>query len=203
MVTYHLHRRFLTCLAAASLTLPLLTATPAAAHSATTPPQQPSVVDGNARFQVLSPTLIRVEYADGQRFEDGTTINVQHRPRITPYTTWVANGIRYLKTSRILLTYQQKSGRFTPRNLSLTLTTGSRRTVAHPSWNITGDNLVVPHNQLGGWQRDLRANMGRIPLKPGLLSRDGWQLVVDTDTALWHPAAGPASANISHNRALP
>ena len=191
MVTYHLHRRFLTCLAAASLTLPLLTATPAAAHSATTPPQQPSVVDGNARFQVLSPTLIRVEYADGQRFEDGTTINVQHRPRITPYTTWVANGIRYLKTSRILLTYQQKSGRFTPRNLSLTLTTGSRRTVAHPSWNITGDNLVVPHNQLGGWQRDLRANMGRIPLKPGLLSRDGWQLVVDTDTALWAPGSWP------------
>ncbi len=58
MVTYQLHRRFLVCFAAASLTLPLLTSAPAAAHVATTPPQQPSVVDGNARFQVLSPTLI-------------------------------------------------------------------------------------------------------------------------------------------------
>lgn len=187
MVTHSLLRKAISYLIASSLALVLLPV-PATASAA---PLQPLVVDGNARFQVISPTLIRVEYADGQRFEDDTTINVQFRPHITPYKTWTKKGVRYIKTSHVLVAYRQHSGQFTPRNLWMKLLSTTQRKVIRPSWKIKDDNLVVPHNQLGGWQRDLRANAGAVPLKPGLLSCDGWQLVVDTDTALWKPGSWP------------
>src|SRR5579875_39009 len=50
--------------------------TPAAAMTA---PRSNTVVDGHARFEVLTPTLIRLEYAGDNHFQDGTTINVVNR----------------------------------------------------------------------------------------------------------------------------
>ena len=43
-----------------------------------------TVVSGNARFQVLSPTLIRTEYAPTGRFTDADTFNVIGRADFTP-----------------------------------------------------------------------------------------------------------------------
>src|SRR3546814_4647468 len=48
-----------------------------------TPPDDPAtgaiIRDGAARFTVLTPTLIRLEYADDERFEDGATQTVLSR----------------------------------------------------------------------------------------------------------------------------
>lgn len=149
------------------------------------------VIDGSARFQVISPTLVRMEYAQDRKFENRTTINVQYRPLKTPYQTWAKDGYRYIKTSKLTLRYKQGSGHFTPQNVSVTLRVAGQTTTAHPRWDVQGDNLVVPHNQLGGWRRDLRDVGGTVKLNPGILSRDGWQLVNDTRTALWKPDSWP------------
>ena len=54
-------------------------ALPAAAR-----PDRQTVVAGNARFQVLSPTLIRTEYAGDGRFQDAATFNAVGRDDFTP-----------------------------------------------------------------------------------------------------------------------
>jgi hypothetical protein len=48
------------------------------------------VVDGNARFQVLTPTVVRMEYAGDARFQDAPTFNAIKRewPE-TSFTTTV------------------------------------------------------------------------------------------------------------------
>ena len=93
------------------------------------------VVDGNARFEVITPTLIRLEYAGDGQFTDTPTFNVPSRDFAVPhYTTDVSNGWREIRTDRLLLRYREGSGPFTPDNTSITLTGGGAPVTAHPSW---------------------------------------------------------------------
>jgi len=92
---------------------------------ATTPVPNP-IVDGAARFTVLSPSLIRVEYAEDQAFTDAGTFNVQARmPATTGFTTDVVDGFRTIKTAKFTLRYKQASGRFNADNLVLVLPDGT------------------------------------------------------------------------------
>jgi len=63
-----------------------------------------TVREGNARFQVITPTLIRLEYAADGRFEDRPSLNVVDRRR-----RWRRYRVR---RSRDLLTI--RTGRLTP-----------------------------------------------------------------------------------------
>jgi len=91
-----------------------------------------TVRDGAARFEVLSPTLIRLEYATDGRFEDGPTFNVVDRGLVAPhFRTYVEHGYRVISTGKLTLRYRVGSGPFTPGNTSITL---GRTTTVHPSW---------------------------------------------------------------------
>jgi Glycosyl hydrolases family 31/Domain of unknown function (DUF5110)/NPCBM-associated, NEW3 domain of alpha-galactosidase/Carbohydrate binding module (family 35)/IPT/TIG domain len=90
---------------------------------------------GNARFEVLTPTLVRLEYAADGKFEDGATFNVVDRQQPTPrFRTAVRNGVLTIRTDRLTLRYRLGSGRFTPANTAVTLRVGSRRVTGHPRW---------------------------------------------------------------------
>src|SRR3954470_1922315 len=96
-----------------------------------------AVTDGNARFQVLTPTLIRTEYAGDGVFADATTFNAVNRSFPTAaYTTSVtADGYREIKTSALTLRYKQNSGPFTAANLSVVIAaTGATAHPAFPSY---------------------------------------------------------------------
>lgn len=94
-----------------------------------------TVVDGHARFQVLSPTLVRLEYAADDKFQDGTTLNVVDRDLSpTAYRTDFEDGWRVITTSDLTLRYREGSGPFTPDNTSVTLRVNGRQVVAHPRW---------------------------------------------------------------------
>jgi hypothetical protein len=117
-------------IAAAAIGPIAVPATPAAAAAA----PLAAVTDGNARFQVLTPTLIRTEYAGDGAFTDATTFNAVNRSlATTAYTTSVTpDGYREIRTSALTLRYKQNSGPFTAANLSVVIAATGAAT--HPSF---------------------------------------------------------------------
>jgi alpha-glucosidase (family GH31 glycosyl hydrolase) len=142
---------------------------------------QPPVTEGNARFSVITPTLIRLEYAEDGAFENRPTQTVGTRPaRHTPYTTRVEGGERVIETEALTLRYRVDSGPFGADNLTVTLRQGAAEVVARPAWGREAPN----DDQLGGWLRGLDLLGTSAPLNPGVLSRRGWSLLDDSETAL-------------------
>ncbi len=78
------------------------------------------VESGQARFQILSPTLMRTEYAADRRFEQALTYNVVNRtfPR-TAYSSRVQDGWLVITTSAMTLRYRVGSGPFRADNLEI------------------------------------------------------------------------------------
>ena len=155
-----------------------LVAVPAPPASAAKPQGPFEVVDGPARFEVLSPTLIRLEYAADGQFEDSPTLTAVNRGGTgARVRTKVLDGIRVIKTSRAILRYRIGSGPFDASNLKLTMLTGGKRQKVRPSFGPAPGNL-------GGWYRGLDGAGGPVPLHDGILARAGWYLLDDSTSPL-------------------
>lgn len=98
-----------------------------------------TVTAGNARFQVLSPTLIRTEYAGDGRFTDAATFNAVGRGAFTPppFTSTTANGVLTIRTSATTLTYKLDSGPFDSGNLQIRANAGAAPVTAAPWRHLT------------------------------------------------------------------
>ena len=146
--------------------------------------------DGHARFMVLTPTLVRLEYADDDVFEDGPTQTVLSRDLPAPaFTTSVVDGVRIIRTEQLTLRYVQGSGAFTAQNLAVQVPTGT----AAPDWVADAN----PGN-LGGWRRSLDNDEAAQTLHNGLLSREGWFLLDDSQTVLLSDAPPGFKARPAH-----
>jgi Glycosyl hydrolases family 31/Domain of unknown function (DUF5110) len=170
------------------------------APGAAAAPGPAEVRDGPTRFQVITPSLIRVEYAEDGRFEDRPTFTVPGRGHVPPPNrTKIKDGILTIKTSRLVLRYRIGSGPFTPQNLRLRIKGRGGVRPGFPSLpparagvpaptvpppNPDPDPAPATAGNLGGWYRGLDNQSGPVPLHDGLLSRDGWYLLDDTRTAL-------------------
>src|ERR1700761_1098258 len=77
-----------------------------------------AVVSGDARFEVLSPTLIRTEYAPTGQFVDAGTFTAVGRDSFAPahFTSRTAEGWLTIDTGSMKLRYRVGSGAFTPDN---------------------------------------------------------------------------------------
>ena len=155
--------------------------------------------DGPARFQVLTSSLIRLEYAQDGGFEDRPTLTAATRPAAAAkFRTRVVDGVRVIRTSRMRLRYVIGSGPFSPSNLALRVEIGGKKHSVHPGFptpapapsttppprtpleNPDPDPSPATAGNLGGWYRGLDGQRGPVPLHDGLLSRDGWYLLDDT-----------------------
>ncbi len=99
--------------------------------------QEATVVAGDARFEVLTPEVVRLEYSPTGQFLDQPTLNVLDRDFPVPsYTRTEQGGWLVLRTSDVVLRYRLGSGPFSPRNTQLQLLhplPGSAATVS-PTW---------------------------------------------------------------------
>src|SRR5215207_3811643 len=136
------------------------------------------VVDGTARFEVITPSLVRVEIADDGRFEDGRTLTTggRLRTREPRFTTSVEGADRIIRTSWMTLRWRRGSTSVGAETLSVTVKEQTLRPQPGPN--------PAP---LGGWRRSLDLISGPVPLHEGMLSRAGWYLLDDTATALLIP----------------
>ena len=173
--------------------------------SAAAAPAAPTEIrDGPARFQVLSPTLIRLEYAEDGAFEDRPTLTVPiRRAEPVEVETRVHKGVREIRTPNLFLRYRLDSGPFTAQNLRLTIRTATTTRRVRPSFDhipppapaTSSAPLVQPPNpdpdpspvlagNLGGWYRGLDSQSGPVPLHDGILSTEGWYVLDDTASPL-------------------
>jgi alpha-glucosidase (family GH31 glycosyl hydrolase) len=140
-----------------------------------------TVLDGRARFQVVTPTLIRLEHAADRRFEDRPTLTLGTRSPgglggVPSFTTSVKDGWRVVRTARVELRWRRGTD-FAPANLRLRFRDGSLTRQVRP-------RPGADHRYLGGWTRGLDLSSGREPLNPGVLTREGWFVLDDSATAL-------------------
>lgn len=95
------------------------------------------VIDGKARFTVLSPTLIRTEYSGDGVFENRNSFNITNLNLPTPtFSTTEIDGWREIQTEKLLLRYKQNSGSFDSTNLVIRFNTNNQPVVAKP-WGTT------------------------------------------------------------------
>src|SRR5258708_27944504 len=153
---------------------------PAPSEPVTDPVADPRAVVtlGKARFTVLAPELIRMEWAADGRFEDHASfVFLNRRLPVPPFEHEVTEAGQKLtiKTSALALTYTAGAdGRFRPDNLAIELAVRGKLVDWHPG-------LVDPAH-LQGTTRTLDGALGdqtKEPIEPGLVSRSGWAAVDD------------------------
>ncbi len=130
---------------------------------------------GHARFTVLTPRLLRLEFSPNGRFEDRPSQAFWYRRQPVPdYETWEENGRFHLTTSYLHLSYRPgkrgSSRGFSSKKLQI------RLLASGVTWRYGQKD---PHNLLGT-TRTLDETKGPIALEMGLLSRSGWAVYDDT-----------------------
>jgi alpha-glucosidase (family GH31 glycosyl hydrolase) len=102
-------------------------------HTLGTPP---TIIDGNARFIVLSPRLLRLEYSETGRFENRPTFLARHRSTSgeVEVTTRTEDGWRIVDTGEVTLQYRRGSGPFDSTNVVLRFSKDGDTVTARPSW---------------------------------------------------------------------
>ena len=135
------------------------------------------VRSGKARFTVLTPEMIRIQYSDRSLFEDRATFAIVNRRLPVPaFTAVEKDGYLEIKTSALTLKYKIGGvidGRHPSAEvLSISMTLNGRRVLWYPG----KDDAL----NLKGTTRTLDGQIGdnkRQELENGLLSRAGWSII--------------------------
>ena len=132
---------------------------------------------GKARFTVLTPEMIRIQYSDRARFEDRATFAIVNRRLPVPaFTTTEKDGWLTITTDALTLKYK-KGGVIDGRHpssdvLTVTLTLNGRQVIWYPgkddAMNLKGTTRTLD-GQIGDNKRQEMEN--------GLLSRAGWSII--------------------------
>ncbi|MCQ2158879.1 MAG: DUF5110 domain-containing protein [Bacteroidales bacterium] len=151
-------------------------------------------VKKKVRFTVLSDRLIRMEWSDAGKFIDGATLTVVNRAMPVPQFKKQAGRKVTITTDAITLTYTGKGARFDADNLKVTFTlNGEKVTWSPSSWDsgnlkgtvssIDGVSGRMGKNSLA--QREAGSSeIKEIPMGNGILSRDGWAILDDSDNCI-------------------
>lgn len=158
---------------------------PATARYDPVPDPHAVVIAGSARFTILTPQLIRMEWAGDGKFENHASLVFLNRKLPVPrFTHEVApGGSTIIRTSALALVYTPGNGdgKFTPDNLNISFSLGDKKIVWKPGTPDTGNLL--------GTMRTLDGIRGSdVQLEPGLISRDGWTVVDDSTRPLFDSA---------------
>jgi len=141
------------------------------------------VTTGHARFTILTPQLIRMEWATDGKFEDHASLVFLNRSLPVPEYTHESTpdgGRTVIQTSVLKLVYTpgNSDGKFGPDNLAITFSLNGKEVVWKPGMADTG-------NLLGTTRTLDRVQGADVKLEPGLISRDGWTIVDDSTRQLF------------------
>ncbi len=131
---------------------------------------------GHARFTVLTPQMIRIQYSESDRFEDRATFAIVNRRLPVPsFTSEERDGYLTLQTEALRLRYRL-GGRIDGSPNDQVLTIQLQLNGREVTWYPGKDDAL----NLKGTTRTLDGQIGdnkRSELENGLLSRAGWSVI--------------------------
>ncbi len=131
------------------------------------------VVSGKARFTVLTPSLVRMEWSPSAGFEDrASLVFINRRLPVPKYELQKEDGWLVVRTSELVLRYREGDGAFDGDSLSVAFRLNGREQAWRPGLEDRGN--------LRGTRISLDGISGAAPLGSGLLSRDGWVVLDDS-----------------------
>ncbi|MBP3247034.1 MAG: DUF5110 domain-containing protein [Prevotella sp.] len=141
------------------------------------------VRSGKARFTVLTPEMIRIQYSDRSLFEDRATFAIVNRRLPVPaFTAVEKDGYLEIKTSALTLKYKI-GGVIDGRKPSAEVLNISMQLNGRPVLWYPGKDDAM---NLKGTTRTLDGQIGdnkRQELENGLLSRAGWSIIDESPLA--------------------
>lgn len=168
---------------------------------------QSLVTFGSARFTILSPAMLRMEYAADGNFEDRATLAVLNRRLPVPaFSVKKGRSTLAIRTSRLIVTYKETGKGFSSANLKIKF----RKNGAWSSWrfgqkdrkNLGGTvrtlDGAIGHefwlwkqNEQGHWSPDRKVP---IDLGQGFISQNGWAVIDDSANIVLDPGGKAMTA---------
>ena len=152
------------------------------------------VIAGNARFTVLTPRLIRMEWAEDGVFEDRASLGIVNRNLPVPAFKVKKSAKQTVIITTVLTLTYKGNAEFSAENLNVTFQMAdpkARKGVKKVSWKPGMDdsaNLLGTVRTLDGFDYIRPKEYGqytRDPFDKGVASRDGWALIDETGRHLF------------------
>lgn len=151
------------------------------------------VISGNARFSMLTSRLIRMEWAKDGVFEDRASFVFINRNLPVPFfKNYVQQQWLIIETEHLILKYKKNSGEFDRENLIIEFDLNGKKKTWRPGDTDAGN--------LFGTIRTLDEVKGATSLEPGILSRNGWAVIDDSERPLFDDSDWPWAILRSHGK---
>jgi len=142
------------------------------------------VISGNARFTMLTPHIVRMEWSRNGQFEDHASLTFINRNLPVPkFEKTEQDGNIKIKTEALLLNFKSNSGKFDADNLQIEFEVNAVKKLWKPGTENKGNLL--------GTTRTLDGVNGASDFEQGLLSREGWTLIDDSEKPLFDNSDWP------------
>ena len=149
------------------------------------------IISGNARFTVLTPSIIRMEWSEDGQFEDrASQIFINRRTEVPKFTLRDEADHIIISTVKFTLIYKKNSGQFSKDNLSINFKLNSREQAWKPGM-VNQGNLRGTARTLDGYNGGIDGDGNPIELCQGVVSRDGWVLIDDSKSFLFDDSPWP------------
>ncbi len=151
-----------------------------------------TIVHGNARFTVLTPRVVRMEWSPERIFEDRSSLTVVNRRLPVPgFTATRRAGSLTITTDALTLIHRDSTAPFSGTTLHISFHTGALTGDWQPGQANSG-NLLGTLRTLDGMDGDLRVkDSTHFALEPGILSRDGWVVIDDSARPVFDQSEWP------------
>lgn len=146
------------------------------------------LVDGNVRFSVLTPRMVRMEWSPEGNFNDQKSFVFVNRNLPTPsFTRKISAKTIKIRTREMEVVYKRGTGAFSKENLSIRVLDKAHATVWRPGTvqkaNLKGTYRTL--DRMDGTTFKKRGEPWReLQLEDGLLARDGWTFLDDSQSLL-------------------
>lgn len=146
----------------------------------------------DVRFTILTPRVIRMEWDSTNTFTDNRSFTIVNRNLPTPkYTAKQKNGWFIIQTDELELKYRLNSGKFSASNLSVRYRKDNSRAFTWIPGMAQKENLKGTARTLDRFDGDTDSKGKKMKLEEGILSKDGWFLLDDSNSFLFDNSDWP------------